>query len=275
MRGARLWAALLTVALLAARVGAPRPPHAQVPSKRGRKRGGRGRGGGRGGRGGGRGGSAPGQRLAHAKGRGAKGGARQRRNVYIDLDASFATTLRLHHDLLPLVRSAVPYHERSEHAWEIYAWEGSPLAQPYLDAYVAWVDATSSAALTDNTHLGRASFPVVSRPELTVPPLKTPAHAIAYARLFGCRTTHEGAATTSHYELGRAGRNATNHTIASSAQCLLGRFAPAIRQMGAFDDLRKDHNIAERLHVAAEPNGALLPRWPPSSPENSTSALGN
>ena len=275
MRGVCLWAALLTTALLTAEVGAPRPPHERVPSKHGRKRGGRGRGGGRGGRGGGRGGSAPGPRLAGAKGRGAKGGERQRRNVYIDLDASFATTLRLHHDLLPAVRSAVPYRERSAHAWEVYAWEGSPWAQPYLDAYVAWVDTTSSAALVDNAHLGRASFPVASRPALTVPPLKTPAHAIAYARLFGCRTTHHAAATTSHYGLGRAGRNATNHTVASSARCLHGRFASAIRQMGAFQELRKDHLIAERLAVAAEPNDALLPRYQPSSPENSASALGN
>ncbi|KAL3930181.1 MAG: hypothetical protein SGPRY_001649 [Prymnesium sp.] len=91
------------------------------------------------------------------------------RNVYIDLGVSYATTLRLHADLLPALHHKIPPHRRSPRAWEIYGFEASPLLQPYADQYVSWL-------------AGKRK----EEPSLRVPPAASIAALRRYATFFGC-----------------------------------------------------------------------------------------
>ena len=141
--------ALLLVALLAVAVLAPAPldPYQKTKGK-GRSR------------------KAPkgAALLSRRKARAKEGPLPRGRKVYIDLEAGFGNTLRLHHDLIGAVHARVPPAARSPRAWEVYGFEASPLAQPYADAFTTWLDATSSVTRADSASSARlARYPRLTR----------------------------------------------------------------------------------------------------------------
>lgn len=84
-----------------------------------------------------------------------------RRHVYVDMGANWANTLRLWRDVAK---------GRSE-LWEVYAFEASPLIQPYVEEFVVWLNGGGP------------------KPPLVIPPAGSSTHLKMYARMYGCSTT--------------------------------------------------------------------------------------
>lgn len=82
------------------------------------------------------------------------------RQVFVDLGANWANTLRMWQDHFP---------ERMDSAWEVYAFEASPLVQPYLDKFVRWLNRAEDC-----------------RPPVTVPPSGSSNHLSEFAARYGC-----------------------------------------------------------------------------------------
>ena len=98
------------------------------------------------------------------------------RNVYIDVGANWANTLRLYHDVVKhfkLKPRAAP--------WEVYAFEASPYIQPYVEAFVEHLNSRQSA------------------PCLTVPPAGSTWTLAQYAYHFGCCAGSEGSGSWHNY----------------------------------------------------------------------------
>ena len=164
------------------------------------------------------------------------------RKVYIDLEAGFGNTLRLHHDLIGAVHERVPPAARSPRAWEVYGFEASPLAQPYADAFTTWLDATSSVAGRLYNH--RGEFPVLQRPRLQIPPARSDDDATRYARLFGCCAP--------------PGCDALSERTRA---CMREKFGPRLANMTARARAPTAALVSKRLGVAASPNDSPLPRY--------------
>ena len=88
---------------------------------------------------------------------------RKPRNVYLDIGANWANTLRLYIDIVS--HYSLHVHEAP---WEVYAFEASPYIQPYVEAFVE--------------HLNSGS----PTPCLTVPPAGSMWTLAEYAFIFGC-----------------------------------------------------------------------------------------
>ena len=101
-----------------------------------------------------------------------------RRQVYLDLGANWANTLRLHYKLQHHVRQSTqkPADPMSFNnctfEWEIYAFEASPVMHPFIEAFVK--------------HLNNQG----ERPALTVPPVGGSIQMLSYAKHFGCPSRH-------------------------------------------------------------------------------------
>jgi 2-polyprenyl-3-methyl-5-hydroxy-6-metoxy-1,4-benzoquinol methylase len=85
------------------------------------------------------------------------------RNVYLDLGANWANTLRLYRDFYP---------EKKNEPWEVYAFEASPFIQPYDEKFIQYLNGHGS------------------QPPLTVPPAGSSDHLRMYAAKYGCNTEH-------------------------------------------------------------------------------------
>lgn len=81
------------------------------------------------------------------------------RNVYIDFGANWANTMRLYQDLAP---------SKINETWEIYAFEASPLIQPYVENFTKFLN-------------GEGPKPLV-----TVPPSGSSSHLQSLAPRYGC-----------------------------------------------------------------------------------------
>lgn len=86
---------------------------------------------------------------------------RTSRRAYFDLGANWANTLRLYKDI------GDPGHA-SQHPWEVYAFEASPLVVPYVDKFVTFLNGKGS------------------KPELLWPPAGSTPHLQKYAAKYGC-----------------------------------------------------------------------------------------
>ena len=71
-----------------------------------------------------------------------------RRQVYLDLGANWANTLRLHHKLQNSIRRTTrfpvdpsPFNNCS-YEWEVYSFEASPVIHPFVDAFVKFLNCT-------------------------------------------------------------------------------------------------------------------------------------
>lgn len=90
------------------------------------------------------------------------------RQVYVDLGANWANTLRLYEDIGdPAWANKQP--------WEVYAFEASPFIQPYLEKFTAYLNGQRA------------------RPPLTVPPSGSSLALNAYAPRCGCPTAPKSA----------------------------------------------------------------------------------
>jgi len=83
------------------------------------------------------------------------------RRAYFDLGCNWANTLRLYKDI------GDP-GQVSQHPWEVYAFEASPLVVPYVDEFVTFLNGKGS------------------KPELLWPPAGSTAHLQKYAAKYGC-----------------------------------------------------------------------------------------
>lgn len=86
---------------------------------------------------------------------------RTARHVYVDMGANWANTLRLWQDM---------GIKGENSSWEVYAFEASPLIQPYVERFTQWLNGKGS------------------KPELTVPPAGSSAELNQYAARCGCPT---------------------------------------------------------------------------------------
>jgi len=87
--------------------------------------------------------------------------SRTPRQVYIDLGANWANTLRLYED----IGDAAWINKKP---WEVYAFEASPFIQPYLEDFTAFLNSQRP------------------RPELTIPPSGSSLALNEYASRYGC-----------------------------------------------------------------------------------------
>mmetsp|Transcript_8252 Transcript_8252/g.19408 ORF Transcript_8252/g.19408 Transcript_8252/m.19408 type:complete len:379 (+) Transcript_8252:37-1173(+) len=132
------------------------------------------------------------------------------RLVYIDMGANWANTLRLYYDIAP--------KELRDRAWEIYAFEASPIIQPYVDKFVHYLNGKGN------------------KPELTVPPSGSTRHLNAYAPYFGCP-----ASLTDGFVQGQM------------RQCMYDTFEPALSALHAEPYLNSKDLIEARLAEASTP----------------------
>ena len=86
---------------------------------------------------------------------------RTARHVYVDMGANWANTLRLWQDM---------GIKGENSSWEVYAFEASPLIQPYVERFTQWLNGKGS------------------KPELTVPPAGSSSELNQYAARCGCPT---------------------------------------------------------------------------------------
>lgn len=131
----------------------------------------------------------------------------QRRRVYIDLGANWANTLRLYKTLAP---------EHAHLAWEVYAWEASPLIQPYLHQFCTYLSGERD-----------------SEPELCLPRSGSTKHLWQYARQLQCAPQGANATTMRH--------------------CMWGRFDRHLRALAAEPLLNSSCVYAEQLAHSARP----------------------
>jgi len=82
------------------------------------------------------------------------------RNIYLDLGANWANTMRLYKD----------FASERVGPWEVYAFEASPLIQPYLEEFTKFLNGAGP------------------RPPLTIPPSGSSAHLALFAPRYGCPT---------------------------------------------------------------------------------------
>jgi len=87
-----------------------------------------------------------------------------RRNVFLDMGANWANTLRLWRDVVA---------DGREKPWEVYAFEASPLIQPYMEEFTDWLNGAGP------------------KPNLTVPPAGSSANLKKYAERYGCTTSED------------------------------------------------------------------------------------
>lgn len=130
------------------------------------------------------------------------------RHVYIDLGANWANTLRLYRDL----------YAPTKGPWEVYAFEASPLIQPYLDEFVRWLNGAGP------------------KPDISVPPSGSSAHLRAYAPRYGCP---------------RSSPNGSNDT--SMRECMFQVFKGPLGKLHADPHLADPQLIKTRLAMASTP----------------------
>ena len=93
---------------------------------------------------------------------------RPARRVYIDAGANWANTLRLYRDELDKLSRFPVKLSASTQPWEIYAFEASPVIQPFVEDFVK--------------HLNG----LAPRPALLVPPIGSSRSHAQYSRMFNC-----------------------------------------------------------------------------------------
>jgi len=147
-----------------------------------------------------------------------------RRRVYIDMGANWANTLRLYHD----IASDKDWDAKN---WEVYAFEASPLIQPYLEMFVSYLN-------------GEAE-----KPALTVPPAGSTGHLMHYIGAFGCAVNSE------------EGDHATR--LKKQTKCMENLFADALDAIHPDPRLNSTQLVKDRLSLAAHPlaSDATRPRF--------------
>ena len=110
-----------------------------------------------------------------------------RRQVYLDLGANWANTLRLHHKLQNSIRRTTrfpvdpsPFNNCS-YEWEVYSFEASPVIHPFVDAFVKFLNGKGP------------------KPPITIPPIGGSIQMLSYARHFGCPSRHNRSEYASMY----------------------------------------------------------------------------
>jgi len=93
------------------------------------------------------------------------------RRVYIDAGANWANTLRLYRDELHKLSRFPVERSTSSQPWEIYAFEASPVIQPFVEDFVK--------------HLNG----LAPRPALLVPPIGSSRSHAQYSSMFNCTST--------------------------------------------------------------------------------------
>jgi len=153
---------------------------------------------------------------------------REARQVYIDMGANWANTLRLYKDLPFFLRAAsrtsshasalhkdmteVQHHHGRGH-WEVYAFEAHPLIQPYLEKFVEYLNGERE------------------KPALTVPPSGSTAHLQSYARQYGCFMNE----------------------LDAMRSCMVHAFQYQLNALKADPQLNSTELVRERLAFAAKP----------------------
>ena len=102
--------------------------------------------------------------MAATSARGARGVPQ--RHVYVDLGVNWGDTLELYR------KGMVDAAHNDATNWEVYGFEASPLIQPFVDEYVAWLDGGTT-----------------SKPVLCVPPTGSSKHLALWAPRYGCPAT--------------------------------------------------------------------------------------
>jgi hypothetical protein len=134
------------------------------------------------------------------------------RQIYLDLGANWANTLRLFEQLAPPERHARP--------WEVYAFEASPLIQPYVDAFSAWL----------NGELQR-------EPLLCLPRSGSTGHLVSYAAAIGCAKRYPR----------------TQRGVRLMRVCMFKRFDKHLRALKPDPALNSSALVESRLAVAQRP----------------------
>lgn len=149
----------------------------------------------------------------------------------MDLGANWANTLRLHDVLLRHVRQTTLYPEdvasfhNCTHQWEIYSFEASPVMQPFVEAFVNY--------LNGNGH----------KPPITVPPVGGSIQMLGYAKHFGCPSRHNRSEYRAMYD------------------CMNRIFREPYSKLTVDQALNSTVLIRNRLHEASTPNLGALPRY--------------
>jgi len=185
----------------------------------------------------------------------------EHRNIYIELGANWANTLRLHHDVEQYIRHKHPTSAAhlsthlSTRPFEVYAFEAAPHIHPYLEAFV--------------DHLNRGSLP----PCLTIPPAGSSWVLAEYAFQYGCCGDVRPADTfTTYFRRAATARCGTFHccplrqyvnTTSSLESCMYDTFKmPLHAVVAAVPGDTVPHALLEaRMAEAAQPNTGTQARY--------------
>lgn len=129
------------------------------------------------------------------------------RKVYIDFGANWGNTLRLYKDLP---------NDFPDGPWEVYAFEASPLIQPYDEAFVSWLNEDGP------------------KPQLRVPPSGSIVALAEYANRYGC-----------------GGLRSNDRML----ECMWNRFKEPLEALEPDHTLLQDNVIAARLAAAGKTLG--------------------
>jgi len=183
-----------------------------------------------------------------------------RRYVYLDMGSNWGNTLRFYRDLGAVAPSLlrVPAAEWLHKPWEIYAFEASPLIQPYLERFSGFLNGNAP------------------RPQLPVPPAGSSMHLALYAGMYDCTrpagdteereekcVTSLIASLAIRPERARARcRNKERHKCAPFwRNCLSERFEAGLRTLKPEPALLVSGLAQERLLEAQFPNRGTRPRF--------------
>ena len=161
------------------------------------------------------------------------------RNVYLDVGANWANTLRLYRDV-------VMHFQLKPHAaaWEIYAFEASPYIQPYVEAFVDHLNSDEP------------------EPCLTVPPAGSTWTLAEYAYHFGCCAGSNGSKSWEAYSQRGGGKHCSFHccdtkppagTSPGFAECMYELFETSINTLSGATTLNSSALVAARVREAARP----------------------
>ena len=161
------------------------------------------------------------------------------RNVYVDVGANWANTLRLYHDV-------AEHFKLAPHAapWEVYAFEASPYIQPYVEAFVE--------------HLNSGAAP----PCLTVPPAGSTWTLAEYAYHYGCCAGSNASNSWEEYSQRLDGQHCHFHccdtespsgTSPGFAECMYNLFETPVNRLVSSPVLNDSTLVASRLEQAALP----------------------
>lgn len=149
------------------------------------------------------------------------------RRIYIDAGANWANTLRLYTKLEPRVLKArlAALNSTCAYEWEVYAFEASPVMNPYNDQFVKFLNGEGP------------------RPTLTVPPVGGSIQMLHYAKHFGCPSQHNKRQYLQMYD------------------CMNAIFNPAYAALKVDRALSSPALVQRRLDEADVPNSGSYTRF--------------